>query len=767
MGDKILIVDVSTYTGKHRPFLYVLWKLIKTQPSLFIYLFEELWFYLLFKTHIWQDEKYQEKRWAFLKRYNFENLDKAFKKRKVNPFIKFDKETEVVDQYPDVILELLASGCKVNGLKLNEEKNIEYTSLISRMSDKDVVVSPTTAAHNSLPNNYRIYFNKHFYTSYSKYLWSQVGFIFRDVIVLGILSVIFAILTTWMSGHAYNTQMVSQVLHSKKLLFYNTLPIYCLMLVLYAIFNSLSWSAAISGFIFVFLGLVNFFMLEYRSFPFKYSDIFLSGEAMNMGHRYSYMPPVLYLLIIAGLILLLVGLHFLIKPAKQSFIKTVVIILASVGIWTVFYNKFYVNDTYYKQIANVKYGSPWNETDQYMTKGFSYSFIHSTNELGLKAPAGYSDHKALSLLHKYKYQAIPKKKRINVILIQLEAFQDFSKYKNLKIDPSVYAGLNQVRKESMHGNLTTTIFGGGTVDTERKSLTGYSVMQPLNSDTSSFVRYFNANKYYTLKLHPGHGWFYNRQNIAKYLGFDKFLYKENYYNKNVSDAQIVKDKLAFADLEKQFDKYTKNNKQLFTQLVTYQNHGPYPTIYSGKTWLPYKSGYDKDDYAIINNYLNGAKQTSDQLLNLINNFKKKKEPVVIAFWGDHNPWGGNGNSTYNMLGIDLDQSKFNGFNNYFNTPYCMWANDSAKKELKTDFIGNGPQISPMYVLPTIFEHIGIKGDPYMQMLEHLQKQVPVFGLNDRYIYDDKLVSKLPTKVQKEVNDFKIVQYYRQTHLMNN
>lgn len=55
----------------------------------------------------------------------------------------------------------------------------------------------------------------------------------------------------------------------------------------------------------------------------------------------------------------------------------------------------------------------------------------------------------------------------------------------------------------------------------------------------------------------------------------------------------------------------------------------------------------------------------------------------------------------------------------------------------------------------------------MQLLEHLKKEVPVFGLNNRYIYDDKLVSKLPKHVQKDVHDFKIVQYYRQTHEVMN
>ncbi|WP_045628243.1 hypothetical protein, partial [Lacticaseibacillus paracasei] len=68
---------------------------------------------------------------------------------------------------------------------------------------------------------------------------------------------------------------------------------------------------------------------------------------------------------------------------------------------------------------------------------------------------------------------------------QLEAFQDFSKWSDLEIDPSVYAGLHQVASEGMAGQLTTTIFGGGTVDTERKVLTGFSELSPINGMTNS------------------------------------------------------------------------------------------------------------------------------------------------------------------------------------------------------------------------------------------------------------------------------------------
>ena len=37
------------------------------------------------------------------------------------------------------------------------------------------------------------------------------------------------------------------------------------------------------------------------------------------------------------------------------------------------------------------------------------------------------------------------------------------------------------------------------------------------------------NGYFTTGAHPCYAWFYNRQNINKNLGFDEYLFSENYF----------------------------------------------------------------------------------------------------------------------------------------------------------------------------------------------------------------------------------------------
>ncbi|KMO64684.1 hypothetical protein PZ02_01495, partial [Lacticaseibacillus rhamnosus] len=114
-------------------------------------------------------------------------------------------------------------------------------------------------------------------------------------------------------------------------------------------------------------------------------------------------------------------------------------------------------------------------------------------------------------------------------------------------------------------------------------------------------------------------------------------------------------------------------------------------------------------------------------LELKDQLDQLDQPVVLAFWGDHNPWGGDKNSTYKMLGVNLKQSTREGYENYYNTPYVMWSNQAAKKLMAKDFSGQGQTMSPMFVLPEIFSHVGWKGSQYMQVLQDLEAQVPVFG----------------------------------------
>lgn len=770
------MIDLETWLKKNNAFLAILGFYIRRRPWRFWIVFPILWWRILFLFKMIQETNYQRKVWHLILKVplplkTWEKLQPHSSDRDVllQPQLVFG-------QVPEELLRLLVKpAIKVKGLAINLQGNLEGTAtswLVNRksLSRDSLVISPHTYrayGRKSLRNQSPFIFSGgRIYQNYASYLIKSCLSNLRDWIILGFAALVITVMGIMIGTNRFNLLMAQDVLNDTKLVLLNWFPVWLIFLLAWTLFDNVGWGMLGGSIIPLAIAIVNFFMFKYRNYPFSFSDIFLVSEASNMGKRYSYLLPGKHLFAIFAYLIFALLLAKLLKSVDNGKIRRIVlaVVFALTGSFAL--THIYQNDSFYTSAKKITHGNIWSFPNRYATNGIYFSFLNTTNKGGLDKPQGYTKAKALASLRQYSYHNIPREKRVNFITIQLEAYNDFSKWSQIKIDPSVYADLNKIKQKGMSGSLTTTIFGGGTIDTERKMLTGYPSIETINHQTNSLVDYFNEQDYETLALHPGFGWFYNRQNVDLYLGFDKFLYKENYYDKNVDSSFVVPDKKVFPDLVKQFDQITNKGKKVFNQTVTYQNHGPYPTTFVGKPLVKWQKGYNKKDYAIINNYLAGVKATNQALLALVNRLEKSKEPVVLAFWGDHNPWGGDNNSTYKMLGINLNYRSSTGFHNYFDTPYVMWANSAAKKVMATDFTGTGPNISPMYILPTMFEYIGIKGNSYMQMLQKMKADLPVFGY-EAYIYQDRLIRKLPSSLQKEVDQLQQVVYYLKTNPTKN
>jgi hypothetical protein len=770
------MIDANTAFKTHSAALHIVYYYIRHRPAYFWVVLPILWSFILFKLHIISETQFVSKRWRFLRRKPLTSAEwqKLRRSLQLRAQFKYAADITVADQIPEFLLALLLSDSKLRpaGAAIDLNGEIAHiTPIANRYAQAGQavrIVSPDFyrhyLTHMADRQQVRIFDVNREFSSYHKYQAQQLLWHLRNLAIIAVAAVIITVIALYIAYNDYGSDYVMDILHIKRLMFVNVIPVFGLMAFVYFITNSTAWAVGLGGLPFPILALVNFFMLEYRSFPLEFPDLFLAGEAGDMGKRYSYVPPKLYALMLIGIVILGIICHYFLKSPRRGFgwrLIWSVVTLATIVVGT---RSFYLDDDEFTSIIKITHGNIWDETNRYATNGFVYAFMNTLNKGQVQAPKGYSAAAAKKDLAQYKSSNIPDSKKINVITIQLEAFQDFSKWKQIDIDPSVYAGLHEVEKEASSGELSTTIFGGGTVDTERKVLTGYTALPSLRSDTNAFTYYFRQQAYNTYFAHAGYAWFYNRQNIDKYLGFPENLFKENYYDANVSKASIVPDTLVFNDLYKHFQQKTKNGKYLFNQTVTYQNHGPYSSNFSGTPLVKWQAGYNKSDYAIINNYLTGVKQTSDALLALVNKFKNSKKPVVLSFWGDHNPWGGLNNSTYKMLGINLDQGTEEGINNFYNTPYVIYANAAAKKRLNTQFKTQGATISPMYILPTIFQHAGWQGSQYMQAVSKIQQTIPVFGLNkDMYKGKFTAPTDLPADVQKQIQQFLITQYYVQTN----
>lgn len=537
----------------------------------------------------------------------------------------------------------------------------------------------------------------------------------------------------------------------------NFIPIILFMTFIYFLSNRL-WVGFLSTWLlFVTMSMVNKFKLTFRDDPFSFIDITLIKESLEMKGKYEIHLTRNMIILFIGLIIITVilkmFLNYRIRSKKVRWSLLGAVCVLSI----IIFGKPYFNNEIYASVGDKSLINVWSETQQFQSKGFVYPFIYSTQSAKDKELEGYDENKAKEELNKYSYHDITEDKKVNVIAVMLEAYNDFSKFDGVEFNIDPYKNFHQIQKESLHGKLITNIFAGGTIDTERAFITGYNDHPMYIKNTNSFTRYLKEQGYRTEAMHPIYGWFYNRRNVNEYLGFDSFDYYENKY-KDIQEAFL--DDMDFFDyLIEGFENSKENNQPYFNFSVTYQNHGPYSNEkYIDEQFLAKQSHYDDANYNIANNYFSGIYKTDLAMKKLVDYFRNEEEPTVVVFFGDHNPWLGEGSTGYSMMGINLEPSSEEGFLNYYETPYIIWGNDAAKEALNRDFTEDGKNISPSFLMSEIFEYFGWEGNEYMQFITDFKANIDV--INRVYFKENgNYTPKLSPEAQKQYEDFRNVEYY--------
>lgn len=522
----------------------------------------------------------------------------------------------------------------------------------------------------------------------------------------------------------FNIPLIKSYLSSWLLMLMNIIPIILLMTFIYLISNKLWLGYSITAFAFVAMGIANKLKLKYRDDPLVFIDLKLVGESLEMSKTYDLSLSGLVIVTILGLI----GIGVLLKrffPAEIESRKLRGGLLLSLSLVSIIiFGSFYFNSDVYASIGDLEMVNRWIESEKSQSKGIVYPFVYSIKDLKVVPPEGYDPKKAQEDLNKYTYEDIEDDKKINVVSLMLEAYNDFSEFEGIDLNIDVYEEFHKIQEESIHGKLVTNVFAGNTINTERAFLTGYFNHPKYIKKTNSFPWYLKEQGYRTESIHPITGSFYNRRNVNEFLGFDKFDHYDNKF-KDIQEAYLM-DMDFFDYVIEGFENSKKDKIPYFHFSVTYQNHGPYSNEEMTDTeYMVRKDHYTDPEYNIMNNYLAGIKQTDEALKKLFDRFRNEEEPTVILIFGDHNPWLGYGNTVYQMLDIDLDLENVEGFKNYYQTPYVIWGNDAAKKILNKDLMGQGKTIGPNILMSELFDQLDWQGNEYMQFIGDMKKTIDV------------------------------------------
>ncbi len=574
------------------------------------------------------------------------------------------------------------------------------------------------------------------------------------VISFFLTSAALTVLLMWLGTLTFSFHRLLYYFGEPFMMLLNYLPVAVLMLILYLICNRMWLSfllTSITGYLLVF---TNHFKVKFRAEPLVAMDLLTMAEGANAGGEFSFELPTAFW---TGVVCILCGIIFLAVVAKWRIPKKLwytrpIVFLLALAFVQFMWDPYYNDETRYVAFgrSDFTYFNDWKRPERASKRGVIYSFIFSITDLLVQEPPNYDPQVVENILAEYDGELIPEDRRINVQIHMLETFADLSEL-GITFQKDPYDSWHRLEEESYHGTLVVDVLGGGTVNTERSVMTGFTYVHPSYSvPTNSYIRYFNDSGYFTQFTHPGDTWFYHRQVVNERLGFASGLYEENYFNQ-YPGVYHGRDEDLFPILRDLYLENTSEGKPYFAFHLTYQNHSPYEAeTLLGEEYVS-DERLDVPSYNMLNNYLSGIEATGNAVSSYVDMFREDEEPVVMVFFGDHKPTLGDNNSIYEALGINISDETAEGNYNLYTTPYLIWVNDAAREILGKDVKGEGPVISPSYLINEIFDICQWKGSAWLQYQNMVQDTIPVL-FRRKTLWVDGVLTK---EFSEEINTLRL------------
>jgi len=599
---------------------------------------------------------------------------------------------------------------------------------------------------------------------------AKKGFVYNNIwTALGLLifSSTLGLISLYFGTGQYGMDLFNFYLDKPELLALNIGPFVLIAFLLWLV-TTRPWIAfSLDGAICLLYSWASYWKLMARSDPIYAEDIYVFKAAASMSSKYiSITPEIIYSAAYVLLATILIALLFRGRFKRILIILLALIIMLYGGAYA--YENIYTRSRVYYQFDLWEELNPWFENSQFLSRGSIYPFIYSIPSALKAAPDGYDEEATENLLASYENDDIDEDQKVNVMCIMLEAFCDLSDYTD-KIDSyDPYRFYHQITSESFTGTLVTNIFAGGTIDTERTALTGFYTLPNFRRASWSYARYFSKQGYSVIGAHAAYADMYNRINVNRNLGFENYLFYDNYFVNLCDD--IPNDEVFMNELYDLFMDEINKDKYVFSYNVTYQGHGPYSETerYFSREYISRSAAGSDEAYYIINNYLGSVENTSYRLKLLIDKFRESEEPVVLVLFGDHKPWLGDQSWIYENLGIDLESESGNSnsgdgdaYYNRYATEYVIWANDAAKEISGNDFVGQGQDISSCYLMNILFEQLGWDGPSFMKFTNEVMEALPVITTNTMCVENGQLIYKTEMSAESKtlLNTFQYEEYY--------
>lgn len=410
------------------------------------------------------------------------------------------------------------------------------------------------------------------------------------------------------------------------------------------------------------LGIDEHFVMTFKGEAILPSDILALGTAMEVseGYEFTFTAGIVTSL---ALLEISLGLLSLIRPRKLS--TPAHVLPAIAGNLCAFLLVSVISLLGFSSIdleQALNFGfDRWQPICTYVSQGFITSFTEMVNELPIEKPEGYTPDETKNIEQELvvaydstygsseqRAAAVAQFNEIKptVIAVMNESFTDLSCFEQLKaagyFGPNYY---NSLPDTLVRGTMLASVTGGGTANSEFEFLTGattafvgvgkipYQLYQM--SDVDSLAKDLKELGYVATAMHPQNPVNYHRDKIYQQLGFGEFLSINDfgdapYYHNGVCD---------YVTYDKILELLRTDERPQFIFDVTMQNHGGYeigsvPAEELTNYWV---EGASENTNAMLNTYLTCINASDRDLEYFINELRNIGRPVVLVFFGDHQP----------------------------------------------------------------------------------------------------------------------------------
>ena len=405
--------------------------------------------------------------------------------------------------------------------------------------------------------------------------------------------------------------------------------------------------------------------------------------------------------------------------------------------------------------------------------GPAVQFISGMNGKTMTAPRGYSRASVERVVKKYQQLAATTNqqrpnslKNTTVIFNLSESFADPTRIPGLSFAKDPMPNIRKLKQATTSGSMISYGYGGGTANMEYMTLTGMAVGSYDTSMSTPYIQLVPKLKWnpnigqnfnYASSIHPYTGSFYNRIQVYKDFGFDKFVYNGSKYSiidkRKLGNSPYYSDSTTYANALKQVR--ARQGGQ-FINLISIQNHMPYNNWYKNQIKVTAKNTLS-DYKAHIETYATGVAYTDQAVAAFRTALDKLNRSVVWVFYGDHLP-GIYGKSAAGVL--------------YHQTDYFVYANRYAREHGAVMKQSGGSFVGPNDFIALALKQAGVKLDGYNALLTALEQNVPAIwnrtGSSNTNVTDGMRFvgsagnvmsyQQLSAKQKQILHDYQLIQY---------